>query len=338
MSSQIVNIAFYDAHPYDRETFTEANRQFMYNIDFFDFRLNEKTALSARGYDAVCTFVNDTLDAAVIEALKECGVQLIALRCTGYSNVDLQAAAQAEIPVVRIPAYPAHAVAEHAAAMLLSLTRCVPRAYLRTRTGNFSLDGLIGRDLHGLTAGIVGTGRTGKAFAEILAGLGMKITCCDVNQDKDWANRHGFAYMQLAQMFANADVISLHCPLTAETRHIVNENSLALMKRDAIIVNTGRGALIDTKALVRVLKKQEIGGVALEIYEEEDKYFFDDWSADVIRQDTLARLLTFPNVIVTPHQAFLTASVLKSIAETTLGNILAFQSGGELLNEIKAAE
>lgn len=336
MSSQPMSIAFYDAHPYDRDSFTEANKQFLYNIDFFDFHLDRRTVLSAKGYDVVCTFVNDTLDADVIAALKDCGVQLVALRCAGFNNIDLAAAAAAGLRVVRVPAYSPHSVAEHAIALLLSLTRRIPQAYMRTRTGNFSINGLTGRDLHGLTAGIVGTGRIGKVFAEMLSGFGMRIICCDVYQDKEWATKHGFSYVQLAQIFQGADVISLHCPLTAETKHIVNENSLALMKRDAVIVNTGRGALIDAKALVHALKKQEIGGAALDVYEEENKYFFDDWSVDVIKDDTLARLLTFPNVIITSHQAFLTTNALKAIAETTLGNILAFQSGGELLNEVKA--
>lgn len=336
MSSQPMSIAFYDAHPYDRDSFSEANKQFLYNIDFFDFHLDRRTVLSAKGYDVVCTFVNDTLDADVIAALKECGVQLVALRCAGFNNIDLAAAAAAGLRVVRVPAYSPHSVAEHAIALLLSLTRRIPQAYMRTRTGNFSINGLTGRDLHGLTAGIVGTGRIGKVFAEMLSGFGMRIICCDVYQDKEWATKHGFSYVQLAQIFQGADVISLHCPLTAETKHIVNENSLALMKRDAVIVNTGRGALIDAKALVHALKKQEIGGAALDVYEEENKYFFDDWSVDVIKDDTLARLLTFPNVIITSHQAFLTTNALKAIAETTLGNILAFQSGGELLNEVKA--
>ncbi|HBG66158.1 MAG TPA: hydroxyacid dehydrogenase [Treponema sp.] len=336
MSSQPMSIAFYDAHPYDRDSFSEANKQFLYNIDFFDFHLDRRTVLSAKGYDVVCTFVNDTLDADVIAALKECGVQLVALRCAGFNNIDLAAAAAEGLRVVRVPAYSPHSVAEHAIALLLSLTRRIPQAYMRTRTGNFSINGLTGRDLHGLTAGIVGTGRIGKVFAEMLSGFGMRIICCDVYQDKEWATKHGFSYVQLAQIFQGADVISLHCPLTAETKHIVNENSLALMKRDAVIVNTGRGALIDAKALVHALKKQEIGGAALDVYEEENKYFFDDWSVDVIKDDTLARLLTFPNVIITSHQAFLTTNALKAIAETTLGNILAFQSGGELLNEVKA--
>ena len=324
MEQSSVSIAFYDTRNYDRDAFTRENRQFLYNIDFFDFHLDEKTALTAKGFDVVCAFVNDTLSAKVIYILKDCGVKLIALRCAGYNNVDLAAAKEAGIPVVRVPAYSPHSVAEHAASLLLSLTRRIPQAYMRTRTGNFSLNGLTGRDLHGLTAGILGTGKIGKIFAEILSGFGMNIEVYDVYPDTAWAEAHKFKYVRLDELFKDADVLSLHCPLTDNTKHIINEQSLALMKRDAVIINTGRGALIDTKALVYSLKKQTIGGAALDVYEEESRYFFDDWSVDVIRDDTLARLLTFPNVIITGHQAFLTSNALQAIAQTTLGNVKQF--------------
>jgi len=247
----------------------------------------------------------------------------------------LKAAAQAGITVGRVPAYSPHSVAEHAVALLMALTRRIPQAYMRTRTGNFTLNGLTGRDLNGLTAGILGTGRIGRIMAEILSGFGMNIEAYDVYPDNDWAANHGFKYVQLPRIFADSDVLSLHCPLTEETKHIVNTQSLQLMKRDAVIINTGRGALIDSAALVHALKKQTIGGAALDVYEEESKYFFDDWSVNVIRDDTLARLLTFPNVIVTGHQAFLTTNALKAIAETTLGNIRSFYAGEELANQVK---
>ncbi len=328
-------IAFYDTRSYDNASFTEANRNFLYNIDFFDFHLTEKTALSAKGYDVVCAFVNDTLNAKVITTLKECGVKLIAMRCAGYNNVDLKTAARLGIPVVRVPAYSPHSVAEHAVALLMALTRRIPQAYMRTRTGNFTLSGLTGRDLHGLTACVVGTGRIGKILAEILSGFGMKIKVYDVYPDKEWASSHGFTYVTLEQAFTDADVLSLHFPLNDSTKHLINEQSLALMKRDAVIINTGRGALIDTKALVHSLKKQTIGGAALDVYEEESKYFFDDWSVDVIRDDTLARLLTFPNVIITSHQAFLTTNALEAIAETTLGNVKQFLAGKKLENLVE---
>ncbi|MBO5606395.1 MAG: 2-hydroxyacid dehydrogenase [Treponema sp.] len=328
-------MAFYDTRKYDQESFTEKNKEFLYNIEFFDFHLNERTALTAKGFEVVCVFVNDNLNEKTIAILKECGVKLIALRCAGYNNVDLKAAAQAGITVVRVPAYSPHSVAEHAVALLMALTRRIPQAYMRTRTGNFTLNGLTGRDLNGLTAGILGTGRIGRIMAEILSGFGMNIEAYDVYPDNDWAAKHGFKYVQLTRIFADSDVLSLHCPLTEETKHIVNTQSLQLMKRDAVIINTGRGALIDSAALVHALKKQTIGGAALDVYEEESKYFFDDWSVNVIRDDTLARLLTFPNVIITGHQAFLTTNALKAIAETTLGNIRSFYAGEELANQVK---
>lgn len=329
------NIAFYDTRAYDRDAFTDANKNFLYNIDFFDFHLNEKTALTAKGYKVVCAFVNDTLNAAVIKILKECGVELIAMRCAGYNNVDLKAAADAGIKVLRVPAYSPHSVAEHAVALLMSLTRHIPQAYMRTRTANFTLNGLTGRDLYGLTAGILGTGRIGKIMGEILSGFGMKIVLYDPYPDKAWAEQKGFTYLPLEEFFRSSDVVSLHCPLTQDTKHIINENSLRLMKHDAVIINTGRGALIDTHALVHALKHQEIGGAALDVYEEESQYFFDDWSANVIRDDVLARLMTFPNVIITGHQAFLTTNALKAIADTTLGNVKTFMAGEPLVNEVK---
>ena len=335
MDNENLHIAFYDTRAYDRDAFTQMNANFLYNIDFFDFHLDEKTASTAKGYDAVCVFVNDNLNEKVIRILKECGVKLIALRCAGFNNVDLVAAKNAGIPVVRVPAYSPHSVAEHAVALLLSLTRKIPQAYMRTRTGNFTLNGLTGRNLSGLTAGILGTGKIGKIMAEILSGFGMKIEMYDVYPDKTWAQQHNFTYVELNKLFADSDVLSLHCPLTGETKHIVNTQSLAMMKKDAVIINTGRGALIDSKALVHALKKQTIGGAALDVYEEESKYFFDDWSIDVIRDDMLARLLTFPNVIITGHQAFLTTNALQSIAQTTMENVRAYFKGEELVNEVK---
>lgn len=329
------SIAFYDTRVYDREAFTVANKDFLYNIEFFDFHLNTKTALTAKGYEVVCAFVNDVIDASVIRQLKEGGTKLIALRCAGYNNVDLDAAKQAGLPVVRVPAYSPYSVAEHAVALLMALTRRIPQAYMRTRTGNFALNGLTGRDLHGLTAAILGTGKIGKIMAGILSGFGMNVELYDVYPDKDWAQRSGFTYVTLDKLFKDADVLSLHCPLTEETKHIVNEKSLALMKKDAVIINTGRGALIDTTALVRSLKKQIIGGAALDVYEEESKYFFDDWSVNVIRDDTLVRLMTFPNVIITAHQAFLTTNALDSIARTTLQNIKLYKAGEALENQVQ---
>ncbi|MCH5149129.1 MAG: 2-hydroxyacid dehydrogenase [Spirochaetales bacterium] len=330
-----MKIAFYDTRVYDKAAFSAQNKNFLYDIDFFDFRLNEKTALASKNYDAVCVFVNDNLDKKVINVLKLNGIKLILLRCAGFNNVDLNAAKDAGITVLRVPMYSPYSIAEHAVALLLALTRKIPQAYLRTRSGNFTLDGLTGRNLHGLTAGILGTGKIGKVMAEILAGFGMNIVLYDAYPDKNWAESKGFAYLPLIDFFKQGDVISLHCPLTNDTKHIINENSLKLVKHDAIIINTGRGALIDTHSLVKALKQGKIGGAALDVYEEESNYFFNDWSVDVIRDDVLARLLTFPNVIITSHQAFLTSNALNSIAEVTLANANAFENGKELVNLVE---
>ncbi|OJF76051.1 MAG: hydroxyacid dehydrogenase [Treponema sp. CETP13] len=338
MNQNDFSIAFYDTRPYDRDAFTESNKKFLYNIDFFDFHLNEKTARTAKGYKVVCAFVNDILNEKVIDILSECGVELIAMRCAGYNNVDLKAAQAHNIQVVRVPAYSPHSVAEHAAALLMSLNRKIPQAYLRTRTGNFTLNGLTGRDLYGLTAGIIGTGRIGRIMADILSGFGMKIALFDVYPNKEWAEQKGYTYYPLEEFFKIVDVVSLHCPLTPETKHIINKNSLSLMKRDAVVINTGRGALIDTVALVHALKHRQIGGAALDVYEEESKYFFEDWSVNVIRDDTLSRLMTFPNVIITAHQAFLTTNALSAIAHTSLNNIKAYVDGDELKNKINIEE
>ena len=331
-----MKIAFFDTHSYDRNSFTESNKNFLFNIDFHDFKLNENTVITAHGYDAVCVFVNDVVNEAVIKSLAENGIKLIALRCAGYNNVDLNAAKAAGIKVVRVPAYSPYAVAEHGAALLLSLTRHTPQAYLRTKTANFNIEGLTGRDLHGLTAGIMGTGKIGQIMAGILKGFGMKIIVYDLFPNAKWAQESGAEYVSLEEIFKQSDVLSLHCPLTEQTKHIVNHDTMKMMKSDAVIINTGRGALIDSKALVHALKHKHIGGIGMDVYEEESKYFFSDWSTDIMKDDVLARLLTFPNVIITSHQAFLTTNALKNIADTTMENIKSFAEGGELVNEVKA--
>ena len=330
-----MKIAFFDTHSYDKKSFVEANKAFDYEIDFRDYKLNENTALTAQGYDVVCVFVNDVVNAEVIKTLAECGVKLIALRCAGFNNVDLKAAAAAGIKVVRVPAYSPYAVAEHGVALLMSLTRHIPQAYLRTKTANFNIEGLTGRDLFGLTAGILGTGKIGRIMADILMGFGMKIIAYDPFPNEQWAKEKNIEYVGLDEIFQRSDVLSLHCPLTEETKHVVNHDRMKMMKHDAVIINTGRGALIDSKALVHALKHGHIGGIGMDVYEEESKYFFSDWSTDIMTDDTLARLLTFPNVIITGHQAFLTTNALKNLAETTLENVKAFGSGAELVNEVK---
>lgn len=328
-------IAFFDTRSYDKEAFTKENEKFGYEIDFFDFKLNEKTALTAKGFDAVCVFVNDVVNADVISILKNCGIKIILLRCAGFNNVDLAAAEKAGIQVVRVPAYSPHAVAEHGAALLLSLTRHIPQAYLRTKTVNFNIEGLTGRDLFGLTAGVFGTGKIGQCMADILKGFGMKVICYDPFPNEKWAKEKGFSYVDIDTIFKESDVLSFHCPLTDETYHIVNHDNMKKMKSDAVIINTGRGALIDTKALVHALKHKHIGGAALDVYEEESAFFFKDCSAEIIADDVLARLLTFPNVLITGHQAFLTTTALSNIAEVTLNNFRSFLSGKELVNKVQ---
>ena len=330
-----MKIAFFDTHSYDKKSFVEANKSFNYEIDFRDYKLNENTALTAQGYDVVCVFVNDVVNAEVIKTLADCGVKLIALRCAGFNNVDLKAAASAGIKVVRVPAYSPYAVAEHGVALLMSLTRHIPQAYLRTKTANFNIEGLTGRDLFGLTAGILGTGKIGRIMADILMGFGMKIIAYDPFPNEQWAKEKNIEYVGLDEIFQRSDVLSLQCPLTEETKHVVNHDRMKMMKHDAVIINTGRGALIDSKALVHALKHGHIGGIGMDVYEEESKYFFSDWSTDIMTDDILARLLTFPNVIITGHQAFLTTNALKNLAETTLENVKAFGAGAELVNEVK---
>lgn len=318
-----IRIAFYDTHSYDKNSFLEMNKWFQFEIEYFDFKLNEKTAAAAKDFDAVCIFVNDIADRVVVGILKDENVKLIALRCAGFNNVDMKACSDFGIEVVRVPSYSPHAVAEHAVAMLLSLTRHLPQAYLRTKTGNFTLEGLTGRDLNGLTAGIIGTGKIGKTMAELLSAFGMKIVLYDPYRDQKWASEKDFQYADLETLFKESDVISLHCILNEDTFHVINEKAISLMKNSVVLINTGRGALIDTKALVNALKREKIGGAALDVYEEESRYFFNDWSAQTITDDVLARLLTFPNVLVTSHQAFLTENALNAIARTTLENIKA---------------
>lgn len=335
MEEIMARIAFYDTRSYDKEAFSKENEKRNFEIEYFDFRLNEKTAFTAKGFDAVCVFVNDVVNAEVFETLKSCGVKIVLLRCAGFNNVDLSAAAKNGIKVARVPAYSPHAVAEHAVALLLALTRHIPQAYIRTKTANFNLEGLKGRDLFGLTAGIFGTGKIGRVMAGILKGFGMKIICYDPFPNQEWADENGFKYVDVETIFKESDVLTFHCPLTDQTRHIVNHDTTKMMKHDAVIINTGRGALIDTKALVHALKHKYIGGAALDVYEEESQFFFQDCSAEVITDDVLARLLTFPNVIVTGHQAFLTSTALANIAEVTLTNFDDFLNGKELQNEVK---
>jgi D-lactate dehydrogenase len=328
-----LSVAFFDAKQYDIDFFKKANEAFGMEIHFLAEKLNPATAQLTAGFDAVVAFVNDDLSVKTISILKDKGIKLIAMRSAGYNNVDLRAAYEA-IHVVRVPAYSPHAVAEHAVALLLTLNRKTHRAYYRTRDGNFTLSGLMGFDLNGHVAGIVGTGKIGRITAEILRGFGMRVLVSDPYEDREWAAKCGAEYVSRDELFRQADVISLHCPLTPETNHLINAETIAMLKDGVILVNTGRGALVDTKALIEGLKSGKVGSAGLDVYEEEDDYFFEDFSVRGVADDVLARLLTFPNVLVTAHQAFFTREALDAIAATTLGNIAAYFERGELPNEV----
>ncbi len=324
-----MNLALFDAKPYDLPAFKEQAAKSGIEIKFYETKLTVDTAELAKGADAVCVFVNDTVNKEVIDKLYEYGVKLIALRCAGYNNVDVKSAYK-KIHVVRVPAYSPYAVAEHAMALLLTSIRRIHKAYNRTREFNFSLSGLTGFDLHGKTVGVIGTGRIGSIFIDICKGFGMNVLAFDQYPKADL----GVKYVDLPELFEKSDVISLHCPLTSETTHLINDDNIAKMKKGVIIVNTSRGALIDADALLRGIKDRKIGGACLDVYEEESNIFFKDFSGHIVNDDTLARLISMPNVILTSHQAFLTEEALKNIAETTVKNIVDFFKEGRCDNEL----
>lgn len=328
-----IKIAFFDAKPYDNRSFDAENSGFGFTIAYFPHHLTDQTVSLAKGFHAVCAFVNDTINGAVIESLVRDGIKLVALRAAGYNNVDLKSAF-GKLHIVRVPAYSPYAVAEHAAALMLCLNRKVPKAYYRTRDSNFTLNGLLGFDMHGKTAGVIGTGQIGKCLIRILKGFGMKVLAYDTFQDKAFQTEMSFDYCDLDTLFRNSDILSLHCPLTRETHHMINESSIAKMKPGVMIINTGRGMLIDSRALIEGLKSGQIGYAGLDVYEEESEYFFEDFSNSGIPDDTLARLLSFPNVLVTSHQAFFTQEALHNIAQTTLENIREFFTSRKIPNEI----
>ena len=319
----------FDAKEYDMASFEKANEKAGFKIKFFETKLSADTVDLTKGYDAVCVFVNDAIDAGVIDSLYENGVKLIALRCAGYNNVDIEHAF-GRVHVVRVPAYSPYAVAEHAMALLLTSIRRIHKAYIRTRDHNFSLAGLTGFDLHGKTVGVVGTGKIGRVFSDICRGFGMNIIAYDKFPAKD----SGLDYVSLDEIWEKADIISFHCPLTDETRHMVNADSIAKMKKGVVLVNTSRGALIDSEALLEGIKDRKVGAACLDVYEEESDVFFHDFSGHIIADDTLARLISMPNVIVTSHQAFLTQEALSNIADTTLSNIRQFEAEGRCDNEV----
>ncbi len=328
-----IKVAFFDAKPYDREYFDRENASRGFAIKYLSEQLSPDTAVLSKGFDAVCAFVNDDLGAGVIKALKKNGIKLVALRSAGYNNVDLKAAHGA-MHVVRVPAYSPYAVAEHAVALMLTLNRKTHKAYLRTRESNFSITGLTGFDMKGKTAGIIGTGRIGKALISILKGFGMRVLAYDKFPDKSLIDDPGVEYCGLNRLYSESDVISLNCPLNSETLHMINRRSIGRMKGSVMIINTGRGKLINTADLIEALKSKKIGSAGLDVYEEESEYFFRDYSSSFVDDDTLARLLTFGNVLITSHQGFFTQEALGNIASTTLDNIFQFFRSGLLPNEI----
>lgn len=322
-------IAFFDTKPYDKIYFDALKEKYGIEIEYFESKLSPRTAVMAKGTRAVCAFVNDNIGKETISVLKENGIEMIAMRCAGYNNVDL-AAADGVIPVVRVPDYSTHAIAEHALALLLTLVRKTHKAYIRTRDSNFSLNGFVGFDLYGKTLGVIGTGKIGATFIEIGRGLGMNVIAYDPFPSLGYLE-----YVSLEELFARSDVISLHCPLTNDTHHIINKKSISLMKDKVFILNTSRGALIDTEALIDGIKSGKIGGAGLDVYEEESEFFYEDLSESILKDDVLSRLIMMPNVLITSHQAFLTREALECIADTTLGNLRSFFDGEPLVNEIK---
>lgn len=327
-----LKIAFYDTKPYDERSFRETNEKYGFDIKFYKGRLNINNVVLTKGVDAVCIFVNDSADAEVIQALADNGVKLLALRCAGYNNVDLKAA-KGKMTVVRVPAYSPYAVAEYTLALMLSLNRKIPRATMRTRDGNFSLHGLMGFDMHGKTVGIIGTGKIAKILIKILKGFGTNVIAYDLYPDYNFARENHFIYASLDELYKASDIISLHCPLTEQTKYLINDYSISKMKDGVMIINTGRGQLIHTNALIEGLKNKKVGYAGLDVYEEESGYFYEDVSDKIIDDDTLARLLSFNNVIVTSHQAFFTQEALANIANTTLQNIKDFYEG-RIENEV----
>ncbi|MEW6730311.1 MAG: 2-hydroxyacid dehydrogenase [Acidobacteriota bacterium] len=328
-----MKVAVFSTKPYDRAFLAAANAPYQHNLIFFEPRLTQETSLLANDFPAVCAFVNDQLDSVVLSTLVRQGTKLIALRCAGFNNVDLTAAGKLGLKIVRVPAYSPYAVAEHTVALMLALNRKIHRAYARVREGNFALDGLLGFDLNNKTVGIIGTGKIGVVVAKIMKGFGCNLLAYDPYPNAD-CQTVGITYVPLPELFAQADIISLHCPLMPESYHLINTQALSQMKPGVMLINTSRGALIDTQAVILALKSGRIGYLALDVYEEEADLFFEDLSGQVIQDDLFMRLLTFPNVIITGHQAFFTQNAMENIADTTLANIAAYEQHGHCVNEI----
>ena len=326
-----MKIAFFSTQPYDKEYFERYNTE--HDILFFETRLNEQTANLASGCNAVCAFVNDQLSAGVLKALKGIGIKIIAQRCAGFNNVDVVTAREIDIAVVRVPAYSPHAVAEHALALIMTLNRKTHKAYNRVREGNFSLDRLTGFDLYGKTVGVIGTGRIGQCFARIMQGLGCKVVAFDIVVNKE-LEVLGIEYLSLKEVLGQSNIVSLHCPLTEQSKHLINNDTLGIMKNGAMLINTSRGALVDTKAVITALKNGKLGYLGLDVYEQEEKLFFHDLNENIITDDILVRLLGFPNVLITSHQGFLTDEALTQIAIITLQNISDFENNRPFVNKV----
>lgn len=330
----MVKIAFFDTKEYDKKLFDEYNKNYGYEITYLESKLNSETAPLAKGHDVVCIFVNDVVDEKTIEILKECGVKLIALRCAGFNNVDLKKIGEG-LKVVRVPEYSPYAVAEHAVALLLSIDRKVYKAYQRTKKYNFTLNGLLGFDIHGKTIGVIGTGKIGKVFCNIMKGFGTKILAYDLYHDNKAAEEIGFEYVELDELLKQSDIISLHCPLTDQTYKIINKDTMEKMKDGVVLINTSRGKLIDTASLITKMEKGKIGGLGLDVYEDEEEFFLNDMSNSYIRDKDLSILLSMPNVVITSHQAFFTSEALNKIADVTFENIKEFFENGNYPNEVK---
>jgi len=327
-----MDIAVFSTKPYDRQ-FIDAAASGRHQLHYLAAQLTPDTAVLAKGADAVCAFVNDQVNAVVLDKLKALGIHLVALRAAGYNNVDLAAAKQTGVTIARVPAYSPEAISEHAVALMLSLDRNIHRAYARVREGNFALEGLLGFNLHGRTVGVVGTGRIGTGVARIMVGFGCKVLAFDIKPNSA-CTEIGVTYVPLTKLLSDSDIVSLHCPLTPETRHLIDAKAISMMKRGAMLINTSRGAIVDTKAVVAAIKSGALGHLGLDVYEEEAALFFDDKSDEVIRDDVFERLLTFPNVLITGHQAFFTSDALTAIAETTIANIEAFGKTGKPIHEV----
>lgn len=329
-----MKVAFFSTKPYDRKFFDLANEQFGHEITYFETRLTRQTLKLAEGFDCACAFVNDQLDASVLIALAAQGTRLVALRCAGFNNVDVNSANELGISVVRVPAYSPYAVAEHTVGLMLALNRKIYWANSRVKEGNFALDGLLGFDMRSATVGLVGTGKIGECVASVLHGFGCRILAHDQYENETCKNEYGVEYVSFGELIAQSDVISLHCPLLPETHHLINMDAIARMKKGVMIINTSRGALIDARAAIEGLKSEKIGYLGIDVYEEEEELFFEDKTFQILTDDVFARLTTFPNVVITGHQAYFTREAVSRIAQTTLENITAYENGETLKNAV----